>query len=1176
MEKKVKFDHDLSFLNKKSSFHFLQPIKAGESLVTFKEIAEKKAVNNDECILGLDVGSTTTKAVILKVSDNSILAKVYLRTNGDPVGASRACYKDLKKQIGKAKIKIIGLGVTGSGRQIAGLHALTDGIINEIIAHATAAIYFDKEVDTIFEIGGQDAKYTYIVNSVPADYAMNEACSAGTGSFLEEAAKESLGIKVTEIAELALKSTSPPNFNDQCAAFISSDIKNASHENVKREDIVAGLVYSICMNYANRVKGARPVGKKIFMQGGVCYNKAVPMAMANLIGKHIIVPPQPGLMGAFGVALEVKNRLQLGLLQKKTFVLDELIKRDFEKGKSFKCMGVGEKCDRGCDISSIKIEGKTYPFGGICNKYYNLRHNLNIKTDNLNLVKERQGLVFNQELKGQGKTIGITRSFLTNTLFPLYSNFFSNLGFTIVLPDHPDPEGIKKVNSSLCFPAELAHGFFHDLLKKNVNYIFLPQVSELHVEKSQSYNTEKQATCVLLQAEPYYIKSAFKLHDSKKILSPVFNFSRGWHTQEKDFVNLGVSLGATKSQATEAFRLALAKQKEFFAARKEIGRKVLQELEKDKTKIAVVLFGRSYSAFSEFANKGIPDKFASRNIFVIPYDFLPFEDEISERKINWALGQEFMKASYFVQKHPQLFGTYITNFSCGPDSFLISYFRDIMKSKPSLTLELDSHTADAGIDTRIEAFLDIVDRYRKIKVPEMVEQNFVKAEIVMEDGESYFISSNKEKFPLKDKRVHVLFPSMGRFSSEAISSAFVGCGMKSSAAPVPKFSTLMLGRGHTSCKECLPLILTAGNLLEYLQNRKDKSEMLAYFMPTVSGNCRFAQYAVFFNDFIKKHKIENLALMTLTADNSYGGLATSDMLTILKSIIISDVMDDIYNAMSVLAIDKEAAKVVFEKQWQAIRSSFENGAEDIYDVLEDVAAELKKIPLKHSLEESKVVLLAGEIYVRKDEFSCEQVVSRLAERDIIVKRAPSLEWLYYVDFLTQTGLVQANFTLKDRLVFYGKLMLQRRFEKKIKDILSRSGLYTYELIDVKTLIEYGKKFVDVKLTGETILIIGAFMKEIIDHVHGVISIGPFACLPGRITESILTQESTLQNKIKVSGKKYEHFKEMHKLPFLSVESDGNPFPQVIEARIESFSLQVERLHSMVQDFKSKKPLPKTH
>ncbi|MFQ6614721.1 MAG: acyl-CoA dehydratase activase, partial [Fidelibacterota bacterium] len=296
------------FRKKKSQFHFHQPLEKFAGQVQFKSRERGTVAPGDRCILGLDVGSTTTKAVLLRERDLAIVAAEYLRTNGDPVTASRNCYRALKDQIGTVPIEIFGLGVTGSGRKIAGLHAQTEGVINEIVAHAEAAIHFDKEVDTIYEIGGQDAKYTYITNGVASDYAMNEACSAGTGSFLEESAWETLGIPMEDIADWALKGKRPPNFNDQCAAFISSDIKSTSQEGIPREDIVAGLVYSICMNYINRVRGARPTGKKVFMQGGVCYNKAVPLAMAALSGKEIIVPPEPGLMGAYGVALEVLDR----------------------------------------------------------------------------------------------------------------------------------------------------------------------------------------------------------------------------------------------------------------------------------------------------------------------------------------------------------------------------------------------------------------------------------------------------------------------------------------------------------------------------------------------------------------------------------------------------------------------------------------------------------------------------------------------------------------------------------------------------------------------------------------------------------------------------------------------------------------------------------------------------
>ncbi|GAH75546.1 unnamed protein product, partial [marine sediment metagenome] len=265
-------------------------------------------------------------------------------------------------------------------------------------------------------------------------------------------------------------------FNDQCAAFISSDIKNTYYEGISKEDIVAGLVYSICMNYINRVKGARPVGRKVFMQGGVCYNHAVPLAMAALSGKHIIVPPEPGLMGAYGVALEVKSRLDQGLLAEKAFDLETLANREVEYRKPFTCAGGREKCDLACSVSRIRIENKTYPFGGACNKYYNIRQKLRVDADQHDLVVKRQELVYDQfapdldDLPADAPVIGLTRSFLMNTYYPLFAHFFKELGFRPIAADAVDEQGLDRCAAPFCYPCEIAHGFFHNLLDRNPDY----------------------------------------------------------------------------------------------------------------------------------------------------------------------------------------------------------------------------------------------------------------------------------------------------------------------------------------------------------------------------------------------------------------------------------------------------------------------------------------------------------------------------------------------------------------------------------------------------------------------------------------------------------------------------------------------------------------------------------
>lgn len=1153
---------------KGTRFSRLPPLREAAPLVSFREHPRAVAQAGDETILGLDVGSTTTKAVLMRTRDEAILAAVYLRTGGDPVAASRRCYAELDRQLGNTPVRIVALAVTGSGRYIAGLHAQTEAIINEIIAHATAAAYFDKDVDTIFEIGGQDAKYTYLVNGVPCDYAMNEACSAGTGSFIEEAAKESLGVDYRQIQDIALQADAPPNFNDQCAAFISSDIKNASYE-MSRENIIAGLVYSICMNYANRVKGARKVGRKVFMQGGVCYNRAVPLAMAALLKQPIVVPPEPGLMGAFGVALEARQRMRSGLLRGGAFDLKTLAAREVSYGKSFVCPGTKEKCDRGCVINVIELEGRKLPFGGICNKYYNALHDLRIDPEPFDYVRRRQEAVFRttspEELPARPErgTIGLSRSLLVNLLFPLYWHFFTALGYRVVMADEVSPEGRKRIYSSFCFPAQLAHGMLAAVAAKQPDYIFLPQVKELSVERPATRRPGHQSTCVVVQAEPYYLRSAFP-ELSDRLLVAELNFSQGWASGEGQFVKLAERLGIQPAEAAAAYRFALGKQEEFFAFRRALGREALDYLAQDPARTGVVLFGRPYNAFAEEANLGIPRKFASRGVPIIPFDCLPFHDEPSQEHMSWAMGQDLIRAARFVKKHPQLFGAFITNFSCGPDSFIIGYFRDIMKTKPSLTLEIDTHTADAGVTTRVEAFLDIVERYRRLGVGDPPEPPFRRAQLEMRNGRSTYVASDGQRYSLKDPRVKVVFPSMGRTLSELASAVFEGLGMRAETVPLPDFDTLMLGRANTTCKECLPLILVAGSLLEYLERNRRNGDLLLYFMPTANGNCRFSQYFVFLNRLIEKKRIENVVTFTLTTENSYGGMGVRAVLRMLKGIVVADAMDDIKNAILALAVDRAQGLAVFEAEWQNLMDCFARGAKDLWRVLRRSAARLATIPLKHPLAEARRVLMAGEIYVRKDEFSSGPVLAALAEREIVVHRAPMLEWIRYIDFWVQ-HVERGKLAFRDNLELKVRMLLQNRIERKIKRILARSGLFLDEPLDVESIIRTGENFVDRTFGGETILVVGSFFKHVPEHFHGMVNIGPFACLPTRVCEAILTPESQVRGNRHLDALPHaESLQQFATLPFLSIESDGNPFPQIIEARIEAFCLQVERMHRLRQ------------
>ncbi len=1159
------------------SFGTHPPLVDALDLVEFRPSFRGTPVNGDQCILGLDVGSTTTKAVLLRTADSAIVASVYLRTDGDPIAAARNCYRSIREQLGAFTVSIEGIGVTGSGRQIAALHALTPGVVNEIIAHATAAAHFSGDVDTIFEIGGQDAKYTVLTAGIPSDYAMNEACSAGTGSFLEEAARESLNVPTESIGEFALLGREPPDFTDQCAAFIGSDIKLAGQEGVGRDDILAGLVYSICLNFLNRVKGARPVGNTIFMQGGVCYNRAVPLAMASLMQTKIIVPPDPGLMGAFGVALEIANRMERREIASGSYDLTTLIERDAVREEGFVCAGGSEKCDRKCVIARLRLDGKVYPFGGMCNRYYNMRINRKVDTGALDLVAVRQRMLFSDfgiaalpagEKPPEGvRTVGLPRSFLIHSLYPLFSNFFDRMGFRLRFPDTIDSAGIGRTEAAFCLPAEIAHGSFSSLLSLQPDYIFLPQVMQIPVPNVPTYSR----TCVFVQGEPYYMATTFREEiqaSGTVMLSPVLRMDTSYEAAESSMMAVAASMGVKEKIATEAFAFACARQKDYEKELLAVGTKTLESID-DRTP-AVVLFGRPYNSFTGDANMGIPHKIASRGTMVIPHDMLPAAEYPVDKKMFWAMGQKIMKAAQFVSERQNLFGCYITNFSCGPDSFQIGYFRRVMGSKPSLTLELDQHTADAGIDTRIEAALDIMGSYLHRALTPIKPKPFKAARVVF-DQSIQVVSSHGRKLPITHPDVEVLLPSMGRYGTESMAAVMRSAGINAKALPISDKEVLREGKSCTSCKECLPYILTTGSFMKYIRNRKDTWKVTLFFLPTGGGPCRLGQYCVALDQLIERQQLENAAVLTLTDENGYGGLGTRVQLRAWQAIVVSDVMGDIRSTLSVAAKNREEAFATLESIWQELLTWFEGKLSlRISSIIAMVAHRLRQIPLRTNPSTLPVVSLIGEIYVRRDEFSRKNIIDYLEQHGFMVKTAPIAEYLCYGNYVINTGLGERQFTLKEKMRMQLVARLQEWWESRIKTLFAQSGLYHFEMIDVAETIDGVKHLLNENFRGETILTVGLGMREILNDSCGIVSIGPFGCMPSRMAESMLKKELTPQGKARMPGwgKRALRYTDAGAFPFLSLETDGSPFPPLVLANLEAFILQAKRLHSRMEEVRT--------
>ncbi len=695
------------FSDSKIDFDTHEPLKNNEDLLDYRvKSIKSELVEGGTYILGIDAGSTTTKAVLYDVQDGIICASSYLRTLGNPIAATKNCLTELIEQIGDKKIRIIQAGSTGSAREMVSVYLDNCRSFNEILTHARAAAEEVPDVDTVFEIGGQDSKFISFLKGIPVDYAMNEGCSAGTGSFLEESASVDMGIDVMKISEIAEKSANPIAFGERCAAFINTDLRNALQQGSNREDVIAGLVYSIADNYISRIVGPRHLGETILFLGGVALNRSVALAMAARSKRKIVVPAYPELMGAFGTALMLKDRLDNGDISERNFSLTSLVKGQMEMKNVFRC----KVCNNNCEIQRISIRGNTYPFGGNCSKYTLLREKGDKIKEGKDVIDIRNKLMFEdwnpEPLENPLGTVGIPMVLSVFDLFPFYAKLFNELNFNIIL-SKPSKVGNTKTCAAICYPCELVHGAVYDLLIQDVDYIFLPHILEFEnpVGARHSY------TCVSTGNIPDIVSAAFT-NIRSKLLSPHIGLKKNLiHTSLKEIKNMGIRLGLSKKKAKNAFKNALRYFFKFKEVYSDLGSKIIKEL---KEKPTVVIAGRPYILFDPDVNLSLPRKIIVRGYNVIPLDLFPQLDNNIGHAFNvWTYTQQIYNCLFHVKENPNLYVCFISCFSCGPDSIAYHLFRNELEGALFCYLEIDSHTAHAGFDTRVGAFLDIIEERQK-------------------------------------------------------------------------------------------------------------------------------------------------------------------------------------------------------------------------------------------------------------------------------------------------------------------------------------------------------------------------------------------------------------------------------------------------------------------------------
>ncbi len=679
------------------------------------EIKKRTLKKGTRVFLGIDIGSTTTKYALIN-SEREIIHKSYVPTQGKPIEVTQRLLTTIREEVGK-RVEIVGTATTGSGRNVVGDFLNVDLIIDEITAHARGAVEIAPDIDTIFEIGGQDSKYISISNAYPLDFDMNKVCAAGTGSFLHELAGK-YGINIVgEFQDIALSSEAPIKLAERCTVFMESDLVSYHQKGVARNDLIAGLCYAIVHNYLNRVVGKRRIGEKIMFLGGPSLNKGVVAAFEDVLGRGLLVPPHREVLGAYGAAISVQEKMQFENARESTFRgLDSAI-RDRMKYKEKICHA-DPNCHNECKLKIYDFDGRRSVWGGECGRYDVVR----IKgARKQNFFRLRQDIwqtylagVFEElgnepmmEVDGR-PTVALQRALYGHQTAIFWAHFFDKLGLRLVLSPptnaHISQMGIESVMAETCYPVKVSYGHVRELMGKTA-YLFLPTI----INMQTPVDKEAGFYCPMSQSNSYMMRAAFAT-DPDRTLTPVVHFKYDPETLGLEiWEQIGPKLRKGKAEVRKAVYHALERQDQF---KKELIRKGLEIFQEVKAFEPVLLVtGRPYNLYDERLNLRLGQNLAKLGLVALPMDFIDSSavDLSDFPSMYWGLGAQILRTAKYTVAHENYFGLHLTNFSCGADSFIEHFYKHIMGDDPYLILELDEHSAVAGVMTRLEAYKNVIE-----------------------------------------------------------------------------------------------------------------------------------------------------------------------------------------------------------------------------------------------------------------------------------------------------------------------------------------------------------------------------------------------------------------------------------------------------------------------------------
>ncbi len=1160
---------------------------------------EPELPTGSEVVLGIDGGSTTTKGALVEINTGRLLDKLYIKTHGNPEESLKRVLRYLARH--KDRVLVRGVGATGSARKLYEKILLsrstarqlaeqgvtcTDRITDEITCHALGVKHNNPDVDTIFEVGGQDMKFTsFGRDGAVKEAKMNYSCQAGSGQTLENMADViNLNVENT-LQEAALRAGRVPIIDSTCGVFMEMDENRLIAEGFSRDEIAAAIVRGTAASYYYKfVGGAQHVGDRCSAQGGPALGKAFLAALAQVTEKEIEGYPHREMFGAWGQALDIIEGI--GRLEREgkpygtAFRGWQLVDMNFRKRKVLCRDLFGEKScgTRDCQLEVFSIEDDEIITGGFCPRGNSeaVRRPKTNYVDRYHRIYEkhfkRQGCLFHElsSANVDGPTVGIKRSMATLGSKGIWSAaLFRRLGFCPVVSPRSDKEiakiGVDNSRTEFCIARKLATG--HAAVLNDhpaIRYLFNP--SFIEVRKPDPPDLKY---CIYTESEGYVLNDVLSL-DKDRQVNPIIHFGDPpllVRELRHEFDRVGFRY--SERQMREAIAYADDAEARFQAELYAEGDKFLERIERENGR-AYVGIGRDYVLLDPEASSSSGAMFSQvRGLDYIPQQFLehrcrdvPIEGFVENE--FWVQSVKILKASVFVADHPNLFAIRMVNFACGPDSLKIYQEEQIHQAvnKPLLVLLTDAQTNNAPFVTRTEAHERVVNQSRPVRLD--LER------LKTRSADTY------------DRRTW-LIPYMGD-ASHVGAAGLQYFGIDARVLPTDTPRGYEVARKHVCTEVCHPLKGVVGDAIGFLQEEMEKTSRdfvennYLVMLPTTSGPCRFGKYTEVVRQFMRLEGLEEIPVVGPSSETDYidiplpSGLGVADRIKmqqlLFKGINASDLLEDILRRFRPYAEDKASMDALKQTRLEALARLIAAGGQTerlIQWGRETVSA--FQAAKRRCHERFPLVLYIGEIYMRQHDPYTDYVIRRLEDSGLEIVRDPITDWLLYVNRINlrnakrdaALGLKGFDFARVassagkvSRSVLKGRYMahIAEKLVEPFHGVLEGRHVLPHPMEMIETLEREHEGHGNIE--GESPVSTGIayyFMHELIQprgdaYISGIFHVGPFTCM----------QEGVATAKIEAMVKEHRKKKPDLVFPIIHAFFGDSPDPN-LPAEIAVFKEQ---------------------